>query len=71
MAQVVRIATSTMFEKHYYTFWGKRYRQRRGGPIGLRGTSAVARFVLQIFDRKWEARLEKWAYKYGYGALYG
>ena len=71
MAQVVRITTSTMFEKHYYTFGGKRYRQRREGPIGLKGTCAAARFVLQIFDRKWEVRLEKWAYKYGYGALYG
>ena len=32
-----------IFENHLYTFGGKVFRQGRGGPIGLRGTSAIAR----------------------------
>ena len=33
------------------------YNQDKGGPIGLRGTCAIARFIMQIFDYKWEAVL--------------
>ena len=53
LAAVIRIATETMFRRHYYTFGGKTFHQSGGGPIGLRGTCAVARIVLQIFDMKW------------------
>ena len=42
-----------MFKKHFYTFGGRTYHQSEGGPIGLRGTCAVARIIMQIFDRKW------------------
>jgi len=31
---------------HYYTFGGKTFHQTRGGPIGLRGTCAVARVAM-------------------------
>ena len=53
VACVIKIATETMFKKHYYTFGGKTFHQRGGGPIGLRGTCAVARVIMQIYDRKW------------------
>ena len=35
------------------------YQQRSGGPIGLRGTCALARLILQIFDKKLEKRLSE------------
>ena len=57
IGNVVRIAIKAMFSRHYYSFGGKMFSQRRGGPIGLRGTCAVARFIMQIFDGKWEAVL--------------
>ena len=47
-----------MFRKHFYTFGGKNFLQSEGGPIGLRGTCAVARVIMQIFDRKWISFLE-------------
>ena len=53
LAEVVKIATEAMFKKHYYSFGGRTYHQRGGGPIGLRGTCAVARVIMQLFDRKW------------------
>ena len=59
LASVIKVATQTMFRKHYYSFGGKKFNQKRGGPIGLRGTCAVARLIMQIFDGKWEAILRK------------
>ena len=58
IASVIKIATETMFRKHFYTFGGKAYLQSEGGPIGLRGTCAVARIIMQLFDRKWVTLLE-------------
>ena len=57
MKMVVAIATKTMFNKHYYELNGKKYHQEEGGPIGLRGTCAVARFIMQLVDKKWETLL--------------
>ena len=47
-----------MFETHLYSFGGKFYKQRKGGPIGLRGTCAIARLVMCIFDKLWKERLQ-------------
>ena len=57
--------TRALFNKHYYNFGGHVYHQRGGGPIGLRGTCAVARAVMQMFDilfkeRLREARIDTW-----------
>ena len=57
IAEVVAIATKAMFQQHFYKFGGKVFHQTQGGPIGLRGTCAVARVVLQLFDIKWKHRL--------------
>ena len=54
---VLSIATTTMFSHHYYSFGGAKFKQKGGGPIGLRGTCAVARLMMQIFDVKWEEQL--------------
>ena len=59
IATVVEIVTKAMFEKHYYSFGGKIYHQRGGGPIGLRGTCAVARVTMQMFDLNWKMRLDE------------
>ena len=53
IAEVWAITTEKMFHHHLYTFGGRTYRQRKGGPIGLRGTCAIARLVMCSWDRKW------------------
>ena len=59
IAEVVALATKAMFNHHYYRFGGKTFHQVQGGPIGLRGTCAVARIVMQLFDAKWKRRLQE------------
>ena len=54
ISTVISIATEAMFGRHYYTFCGKTYQQLHGGPIGVRGTCAVARLWMQLFDCNWE-----------------
>ena len=46
IAEVWAITTEKMFHHHIYTFGGRTYRQKRGGPIGLRGTCAIARLIM-------------------------
>ena len=57
IATVVQIATEALFRKHFYNFGGKTYQQRSGGPIGLRGTCAVARVCMQLWDIKWKNKI--------------
>ena len=52
LENVIKVATRTMFEKHSYSFLGRKFNQKGGGPIGLRGTCAVGRLIMQIFDVK-------------------
>ena len=59
IASVIRVATETMLKKHFYSFGGKTFHQKGGGPIGLRGTCAVARLIMQIFDWKWGKLLDE------------
>ena len=51
---VVEIATKAMFQLHFYTFGGRLFHQRGGGPIGLRGTCSISRVVMQMFDMRWK-----------------
>ena len=53
VAEVVSIAVRVMFQTHQYTFGGEYFQQNDGGPIGLRGTCAVARVVMAMFDGVW------------------
>ena len=46
-----------MFQNHFYTFGGEVFHERQEGPIGLRGTCAIARVVMQLFDDKWGRKL--------------
>ena len=59
VAEVVKIIAEVMFSNHLYTFGGKTYRQKKGGPIGLRGTCALARLVMCSWDRLWEDLMKK------------
>ena len=59
LGTVLSIAITAMFRNYYYSFGGAMFRQEEGGPIGLRGTCAIARLIMQIFDVKWEELLAK------------
>ena len=34
VAEVIRISTEVLFKNHLYTFGGKVFKQKEGGPIG-------------------------------------
>ena len=57
LARVMEIAVLTMFSTHCYTFGGRTFHQLAGGPIGLRGTGAIARVVMAMTDRRVMAKL--------------
>ena len=59
MATVISLATKAMFNWHLYEFGGKKFQQKDGGPIGLRGTCAIAHAAMQIFDIKWKGFLSQ------------
>ena len=59
MATVIQIATEAMFKHHYYGFAGKKFQQKEGGPIGLRGTCTIARLAMQVFDKRWILKVEE------------
>ena len=46
IATVMRIAVLTLFRTHTYSFGGKFFLQKAGGPIGLRSTCCIARLVM-------------------------
>ena len=50
IATVIEIVTKELFKNHFYEFGGETYHQEGGGPIGLRGTCAVARVCMQLYD---------------------
>ena len=52
LAEVVAIGVRTIFKTHLYTFGGRVFHQKVGGPIGLRGTGAIARVVMAMTDRR-------------------
>ena len=58
VGEVISLATRAMFNHHFYTFGGKVFHQKSGGPIGLRGTCSIARLIMQLYDKKWAERME-------------
>ena len=59
IATVVQIGVLVMFNTHIYQFANKYYLQKKGGPIGLRATCAVARLTMLAWDKRWLAVLEE------------
>ena len=46
IARVMKIAVLVLLRTHVYEFGGKFFLQKKGGPIGLRSTCAIARIVM-------------------------
>ena len=59
IAEVMRLAVELMFSTHLYSFGGRCYKQKEGGPIGLRSTCALARLVMGRWDIKWKETVKK------------
>ena len=57
MAEVLRLCVELMYTTHIYTFGGRHYKQKDGGPIGLRSTCALSRVVMGRWDCKWKSRM--------------
>ena len=58
IANVLMVAVRTMFKTHIYHFDNSYFLQLKGGPIGLRGTCAVARLTMVEWDRLWHCLVE-------------
>ena len=52
-AMVIEVLVNLVMTTHVYTFGGKVFLQRDGGPIGLRSTASLAALVMKIWDRAW------------------
>ena len=52
LARAVAIGVKAVFRNHLYQFAGKTYRQSNGAPIGVRLSCAVARLIMNTWDRK-------------------
>ena len=56
---MVQIGVLTVMNTHVYEFNGKLYLQQVGGPIGLRATCAIARIVMNHWDKAWKGKMEE------------
>ena len=52
VAEMTRVGVIVMMNTHLFRWNGKLYLQKKGGPIGLRATCAVARVVMLFWDDK-------------------
>ena len=52
IATVMKKAVLMLFQSHVYSFGGKFFLQKKGGPIGLRSTCSIARIAMLDWDRK-------------------
>ena len=59
LAAVVQIVVLVVFQNHCYKFKGRTYRQSRGGAIGLRLTSLVARIVMDAWAGMFLMKLDR------------
>ena len=59
-AHVVMCLVQVFCETQTYSWRGRIYCQVTGLPIGPRGTSAVARTVMNMLDRKFKALMSNW-----------
>ena len=57
VSEVMRLGVEIMYGTHIYTFGGKHYKQREGGPIGLHSTCVLAIVVMTRWDCKWKERM--------------
>ena len=52
VAKTMHTTVLTLFKTHCYTFGGKYFLQKQGGPIGLRSTCCIARLVMSWWDKQ-------------------
>ena len=53
ISHVLEIAVLVAMNTHLYEFDGKIYRQRVGGPIGMRFTACLAPVIMMLLDLAW------------------
>jgi hypothetical protein len=56
-AKVLEVAVRMILRHHIYKFGNKFYRQRTGGPMGLKLMGIVARIVMDIWARTLQTKL--------------
>ena len=59
VATVVEIAITAVMATHVYTFGGRYFLQKEGGPIGLRSTACLASLIMKIWDLAWVELLNR------------
>ena len=59
LAEMTRIGVIVMMNTHLFRWNGKIFLQRKGGPIGLRSTCAVARVTMLFWDERLADMLKK------------
>ena len=58
IATVTMIALVTLFENFSYKFGGKNYKQKSGGPIGVRATGAASNLIMEDWAEEFLKILE-------------
>ena len=59
VSRMAEIGVRAVWENFTYTFGGKTYLQKSGGPIGARITMATARIIMQAWGNKYREILNK------------
>ena len=54
VAMVIKVGILIMMNTHVYSWNGKSFLQKAGGPIGLRSTCAKAGVVMNEWDARWQ-----------------
>ena len=55
--KMMEIIVRTTFNTHVYRWGGKIYRQKKGGPIGLRASGTVANVTMEVWIKSLEKKL--------------
>ena len=63
MGKLVEILIKTTFQTHFYKWNRKIFKQREGGPIGLRASGTVAKLIMELWLREVRKRLETAGFK--------
>ena len=56
---MVQTLIETTFNTHVYRWAGKVYKQRKGGPIGLRASGSLAKAAMEDWISRFENKLGK------------
>ena len=70
VAEMVRIGVVVMMNTHLFRWDGRIFLQKKGGPIGLRGTCCVARITMLHWDGKLLEKFKQNNLKLDEGARY-